>query len=151
MMAQELVTAVQEGVKLIVVLVQNHGYQSIGALSESVGSQRFGTRYRYRGTDDKLPVDLAANAAALGVDATTVTSVTDLEDALREAVAADTTTVIEVHTDPAVGAPSSEAWWDVPVSEVAALDSTSDARAVYERSKATQKTYLRTRDTVRTP
>jgi len=151
MMAQELVTAVQEGVKLIVVLVQNHGYQSIGALSESVGSQRFGTRYRFRGTDDKLPVDLAANAAALGVDATSVRSVQDLEDALREAVAADTTTVIEVHTDPTVGAPSSEAWWDVPVSEVAALDSTNDARRVYEREKATQKTYLRTRDTVRTP
>jgi 3D-(3,5/4)-trihydroxycyclohexane-1,2-dione acylhydrolase (decyclizing) len=151
MMAQELVTAVQEGVKLIVVLVQNHGYQSIGALSESVGSQRFGTKYRFRGTDDKLPVDLAANAAALGVNATSVRSVQDLEDALREAVASDTTTVIEVHTDPTVGAPSSEAWWDVPVSEVAALGSTNDARAVYERNKATQKTYLRTRDTVRTP
>jgi 3D-(3,5/4)-trihydroxycyclohexane-1,2-dione acylhydrolase (decyclizing) len=145
------VTAVQEGVKLIVVLVQNHGYQSIGALSESVGSQRFGTKYRFRGTDDKLPVDLAANAAALGVNATSVTSVRDLEDALREAVAADTTTVIEVHTDPTVGAPSSEAWWDVPVAEVAALDSTKEARRVYERDKATQKTYLRTRDTVRTP
>jgi 3D-(3,5/4)-trihydroxycyclohexane-1,2-dione acylhydrolase (decyclizing) len=151
MMAQELVTAVQEGVKLIVVLVQNHGYQSIGALSESVGSQRFGTTYRFRGTDDRLPVDLAANAAALGVNATSVRTVEDLEDALREAVAADTTTVIEVHTDPTVGAPASEAWWDVPVAEVAALDSTTGARRAYAREKATQKTYLRTRDTVRTP
>src|SRR4051812_13907843 len=151
MMAQELVTAVQEGLKLIVVLVQNHGYQSIGALSETVGSQRFGTKYRFRGTDDKLPVDLAANAAALGVRATSVSTVADLEDALREAVAADTTTVIEVHTDPTVGAPSSEAWWDVPVSEGAALGSTNDARRGYEREKGGQKTYLRTRDTVRTP
>src|SRR4051812_44435942 len=151
MMASELVTAVQDGVKLIVVLVQNHGYQSIGALSETVGSQRFGTRYRYRGTDDKLPIDLAANAGSLGVRATSVSTVSDLEDALREAVAADETSVIEVHTDPTVGAPSSEAWWDVPVAEVAALDSTHDARRVYEREKATQKTYLRTRDTVRTP
>ena len=48
MMSQEIVTAVQEGIKLIVVLVQNHGFASIGALSESLGSQRFGTRYRYR-------------------------------------------------------------------------------------------------------
>ena len=68
MMAQELVTAVAEGIKLTIVLVQNHGYQSIGALSESVGSQRFGTKYRYRGTDEILPVDLAANAASLGAD-----------------------------------------------------------------------------------
>ena len=71
MMATELVTAVQEHVKVITVLVQNHGYASIGALSESLGSQRFGTRYRYRGaraaasTADCLPVDLAANAASL--------------------------------------------------------------------------------------
>jgi 3D-(3,5/4)-trihydroxycyclohexane-1,2-dione acylhydrolase (decyclizing) len=151
MMSSELVTAIQEGVKLVVVLVQNHGFQSIGALSESVGSQRFGTKYRYRNTDDNLPVDLAQNAAGLGARVFAVSSVADLEDALREAIAADTTCVIQVHTDPSVPAPDSEAWWDVPVSEVAALESTRDARAVYERNKATQHTYLRTPDTVRTP
>jgi 3D-(3,5/4)-trihydroxycyclohexane-1,2-dione acylhydrolase (decyclizing) len=79
MLAQELVTAVQEGVKLTVVLVQNHGYASIGALSESLGSQRFGTRYRMRGEDGaldgpKLPVDLGANAASLGADVLYATS-----------------------------------------------------------------------------
>jgi 3D-(3,5/4)-trihydroxycyclohexane-1,2-dione acylhydrolase (decyclizing) len=151
MMSSELVTAIQEGVKLVVVLVQNHGFQSIGALSESVGSQRFGTKYRYRNTDENLPVDLAQNAAGLGARVFDVSSVADLEDALREAIAADTTCVIQVHTDPSVPAPDSEAWWDVPVSEVAALESTRDARAVYERNKATQHTYLRTPDTVRTP
>jgi 3D-(3,5/4)-trihydroxycyclohexane-1,2-dione acylhydrolase (decyclizing) len=151
MMSSELVTAIQERVKLVVVLVQNHGFQSIGALSESVGSQRFGTKYRYRNTDENLPVDLAQNAAGLGARVFDVSSVADLEDALREAIAADTTCVIQVHTDPSVPAPDSEAWWDVPVSEVAALESTRDARAVYERNKATQHTYLRTPDTVRTP
>ena len=73
MMATELVTAVQEGIKVIVVLVQNHGFASIGSLSEALGSQRFGTAYRYRSDDGrldgaKLPVDLAANAASLGAD-----------------------------------------------------------------------------------
>jgi 3D-(3,5/4)-trihydroxycyclohexane-1,2-dione acylhydrolase (decyclizing) len=151
MMSSELVTAIQEGVKLVVVLVQNHGFQSIGALSESVGSQRFGTKYRFKGTDETLPVDLAQNAAGLGARVFDVRSVPDLEDALREAIAADRTCVIQVHTDPLVPAPDSEAWWDVPVSEVAALQSTRDARAVYERNKATQHTYLRTPETVRTP
>jgi 3D-(3,5/4)-trihydroxycyclohexane-1,2-dione acylhydrolase (decyclizing) len=151
MMSSELVTAIQERVKLVVVLVQNHGFQSIGALSESVGSQRFGTRYRFKGTDDTLPVDLAQNAAGLGARVFDVSSVADLEDALREAIAADGTCVIQVHTDPLVPAPDSEAWWDVPVSQVAALQSTQDARAVYERNKATQTTYLRTPETVRTP
>jgi 3D-(3,5/4)-trihydroxycyclohexane-1,2-dione acylhydrolase (decyclizing) len=151
MMSSELVTAVQEGVKLVVVLVQNHGYQSIGALSESVGSQRFGTKYRFRGTDEHLPVDLAQNAAGLGARVFDVTSIPDLEDALREAIAAETTCVIQVHTDPLVGAPDSEAWWDVPVAEVAALETTNRARAAYQRNKATQHTYLRTPDTVRTP
>ncbi|HEX2314120.1 MAG TPA: 3D-(3,5/4)-trihydroxycyclohexane-1,2-dione acylhydrolase (decyclizing), partial [Thermomonospora sp.] len=87
MMAQELVTAVQEGVKLVVVLVQNHGFASIGNLSESVGAERFGTRYRYRtgtGLDgDVLPVDLAANAASLGADVLRAATVEEFRAALR--------------------------------------------------------------------
>ena len=151
MMAQELVTAVAEGIKLTVVLVQNHGYASIGSLSESVGSQRFGTKYRYRGTDEILPVDLAANAASLGARALYSSTIEEFENALREAVASDRTTVVQVETDPLVPAPSSEAWWDVPVAEVAALGSTRAAREAYERDKTAQKTYLKTPETVRTP
>ena len=146
MMAQELVTAVAEGVKLIVVLVQNHGFASIGALSESLGSQRFGTRYRYRtgsGLDgDKLPVDLAANAASLGAQVVRVHDVTELEKALAEAQAADVTTVVHVETDPLVPAPDSPAWWDVPVAEVSGLSSTQEARTTYERHKQTQRPHL---------
>jgi 3D-(3,5/4)-trihydroxycyclohexane-1,2-dione acylhydrolase (decyclizing) len=152
MMAQEIATAVAEGVKLTIVLVQNHGFQSIGALSESVGSQRLGPAYRYRGTDEKLPVDLAANAASLGARAVDTTTIDEFEAALREAAASDQTTVVQIHTDPTIAAPSSEAWWDVPVAEVAALDSTREARAGYERDQAAQKTYLKTpKTTVRTP
>jgi 3D-(3,5/4)-trihydroxycyclohexane-1,2-dione acylhydrolase (decyclizing) len=150
MMAQEIVTAVQEGIKLNIVLVQNHGFASIGALSEELGSQRFGTRYRYRGTDDVLPVDLGANAAALGARVLYARTVAEFEAALRDARASEVTTVVHVETDPLVPAPSSEAWWDVPVSAVAALESTRDARAVYDRHKATQKTFLKTTETVRT-
>ncbi|MGH3506352.1 MAG: thiamine pyrophosphate-dependent enzyme, partial [Nocardioidaceae bacterium] len=146
MMAQELVTAVAEGIKLIVVLVQNHGFASIGALSESLGSQRFGTRYRYRtgsGLDgDKLPVDLAANAASLGAQVIRVSGVSELEKALAEAQAADATTVVHVETDPLVPAPDSPAWWDVPVAEVSGLSSTQEARTTYERHKQAQRTHL---------
>jgi 3D-(3,5/4)-trihydroxycyclohexane-1,2-dione acylhydrolase (decyclizing) len=147
MMSQEIVTAVQEGVKLIVVLVQNHGYASIGALSDELGSQRFGTRYRYRtdtGLDgDVLPVDLAANAASLGARVLAVQGVSELEKAFADAQAGDVTTVIHVETDPLVPAPASPSWWDVPVSEVATLGSTREARTVYEREKARQRSHLR--------
>jgi 3D-(3,5/4)-trihydroxycyclohexane-1,2-dione acylhydrolase (decyclizing) len=146
MMAQELVTAVQEGVKLIVVLVQNHGFASIGALSESLGSQRFGTRYRYRtatGLDgETLPVDLAANAASLGARVSTVTDLAGLEKAMGEAQAAETTTVIHIETDPEVPAPDSPAWWDVPVAEISVLESTRAARTAYELNKARQRAHL---------
>ena len=151
MMAQEIVTAVAEGIKLTIVLVQNHGYASIGSLSETVGSQRFGTQYRYRDTDDVLPVDLAANAASLGARALYATTIDEFESALRDAAASDVTTVVQVLTDPLIPAPNSDAWWDVPVAEVAALDSTRAARERYEAAKATQKTYLKTPNTVRTP
>jgi 3D-(3,5/4)-trihydroxycyclohexane-1,2-dione acylhydrolase (decyclizing) len=154
MMAQEIVTAVQEGIKLTIVLVQNHGFASIGALSESLGSQRFGTRYRYRDAEtgrldgDTLPVDLAANAASLGADVLWATTIEEFESALRDARDRPRTTVVHVVTDPLAPAPSSEAWWDVPVAEVAELESTRTARATYEQSKQTQRTFLSTREQV---
>ncbi|MDX6725001.1 MAG: hypothetical protein QOD73_3405, partial [Solirubrobacteraceae bacterium] len=157
MMSQEIVTAVQEGIKLTIVLVQNHGFQSIGALSESLGSQRFGTRYRRRNPDtgaldgDLLPVDLAANAASLGAEVLPASTVGELETALREARASDRTTVVYVETDPLVPAPASGAWWDVPVAEVSALDTTRAARDAYEQSKRAQRAYLSTREEVTTP
>ncbi len=141
MMAQEIVTAVQEQVKLTIVLVQNHGFASIGALSESLGSQRFGTSYRGR-DGEVLPVDLAAVAAGLGADVHRTTTIGEFEAALREAAASSRITVVEVQTDPLVGAPDSEAWWDVPVAEVAGLESTRAARETYEQNKRTQRQYV---------
>jgi 3D-(3,5/4)-trihydroxycyclohexane-1,2-dione acylhydrolase (decyclizing) len=146
MMNTELVTAVAEGIKIIVVLVQNHGFASIGALSESLGSQRFGTQYRYRtstGLDgDRLPVDLAANAASLGADVLPVTGIEDFRAAVQKARQSARTTVIHVETDPLVHAPDSPAWWDVPVAEVSALESTRTARTAYDDHKDHQRTHL---------
>lgn len=146
MMNTEIVTAVAEGIKVIIVLVQNHGYASIGALSQSLGSQRFGTAYRYRtdtGLDgDKLPVDLAANAASLGADVLQVSGIDDFRAAVLKAKESSRTTVIHVDTDPLVPAPDSPAWWDVPVSEVSVLESTQQARRVYEDNKSRQRSYL---------
>jgi 3D-(3,5/4)-trihydroxycyclohexane-1,2-dione acylhydrolase (decyclizing) len=147
MMATELVTAVQEGVKVIVVLVQNHGFASIGSLSEALGSQRFGTAYRYRSDDGRLdgatlPVDLAANAASLGADVIRVVTAADFTDAVKVAKASDRTTVIHVETDPLIAAPDSESWWDVPVSETATLESTRSAYQTYADWKKIQRAYL---------
>ncbi|MGA8046327.1 MAG: 3D-(3,5/4)-trihydroxycyclohexane-1,2-dione acylhydrolase (decyclizing) [Dermatophilaceae bacterium] len=151
MMPTELVTAVQERIKVIVVLVQNHGFHSIGSLSESLGSQRFGTRYRMRDEGshrlegDFLPVDLAANARSLGAHVIEVHSRAELEAAIAEARAwpADGgPVVIHVETDPFVHAPDSESWWDVPVSQVSDLDSTSDAYSTYAEHKKTQRELL---------
>lgn len=148
MMATELVTAVAEGVKLVVVLVQNHGYASIGALSETVGADRFGTRFRYRdpatGQLDGglLPVDLAANAESLGAHVIRARGVAELREALRTAREASTTVVVHVETDPEVQAPGAGAWWDVPVAEVSTRQDTTAARAAYEKSKAGQRHHL---------
>jgi 3D-(3,5/4)-trihydroxycyclohexane-1,2-dione acylhydrolase (decyclizing) len=151
MMPTELVTAVQERIKVIVVLVQNHGFHSIGSLSEMLGSQRFGTKYRYRNTDtgrldgERLPIDLAANARSLGAHVIEVHSAEELEQAITEAKALPADggpVVIHVETDPTVYAPDSEAWWDVPVSAVSELDSTRSAFEGYRQHKATQRGLL---------
>jgi 3D-(3,5/4)-trihydroxycyclohexane-1,2-dione acylhydrolase (decyclizing) len=151
MMATELVTAVQEGVKVIVVLVQNHGFASIGSLSESLGSQRFGTAYRYRGADGrldgaKLPVDLAANAASLGAEVIRVVTAAEFTDAVKVAKANDHTTVIHVETDPLIPAPDSESWWDVPVSQTSTLESTQAAYEKYAEWKKIQRPLMRPSD-----
>ncbi|WP_135456377.1 3D-(3,5/4)-trihydroxycyclohexane-1,2-dione acylhydrolase (decyclizing) [Mycobacterium sp. DL99] len=151
MMATELVTAVQEGIKVIPVLVQNHGFASIGGLSESVGSQRFGTAYRYRSADGrldgaKLPVDLAANAASLGADVIKVSNAAEFTDAVKVAKAAENTTVIHVETDPLVFAPDSQSWWDVPVSEVSTLESTQSAYERYADWKKVQRPLINPSD-----
>ena len=151
MMAQELVTAVQERVDLLVVLVQNQGFASIGALSESLGSQRFGTRYRFRDGSgrldgDVLPVDLAANAESLGVRVLRATGIEDLRAKLAQARAhTGGPVLVHVETDPLVPAPDGGAWWDVPVAEVSQLDSTRQARKAYEAAKAGQRPHLEQR------
>jgi len=148
MMATEIVTAVSERIKLNIVLVQNQGFGSIGSLSESVGSQRFGTSYRYRdpatGMLDGgvLPVDLAANAASLGADVLRTRTIGEFRAALAQSRASDRTTVVYIETDPLAPVPSSESWWDVPVSETSALESTQKARAAYEAAKRSQRMYL---------
>jgi 3D-(3,5/4)-trihydroxycyclohexane-1,2-dione acylhydrolase (decyclizing) len=148
MMAQELVTAVQENVKLIVVLVNNHGFASIGALSETVGAQRFGTYFRFRDPStgrldgNPLPLDFAANAESLGVPSTRVRTVDELRAALEEAKTASGPVLVEIETDPLVPAPSSGSWWDVAVAEVSDLDTAVEARKSYEVSKGQQRRYL---------
>ena len=149
MMPGELVTAVQEHIKIIVVLVQNHGFASIGALSEGLGSQRYGTAYRYRDPDSgrldggQLPVDLAANAQSLGATVLRARTVKELRTALEEAKThRDGPVVVHIETDPLAPAPGSQAWWDVPVAEVSALDSTTRARAAYDENKPRQRPYL---------
>ncbi|WP_138946929.1 3D-(3,5/4)-trihydroxycyclohexane-1,2-dione acylhydrolase (decyclizing) [Plantibacter sp. M259] len=153
MLHTELVTAVAEGIKLIVVLIQNHGYASIGHLSETVGSERFGTWYRsldpearnFQG-EEILPVDLAANARSYGVDVIEVepgaSSIDDLRAAMATAKASDRTTLIHINSDPLLYAPDGEGWWDVPVPAVSELPSTQRAYQEYAEIKATQKPLL---------
>ena len=148
MLSSEIVTAVSEGIKLTIVLIDNRGFSSIGSLSESLGSQRFGTAYRYRNSESgmldggNLPVDLAANAESLGADVLRTRTIDEFRVALGKAKAAARTTVVYIETDPLAPVPDSESWWDVPVSEVAALPSTQQARQEYERHKQSQREYL---------
>ncbi|WP_025134180.1 3D-(3,5/4)-trihydroxycyclohexane-1,2-dione acylhydrolase (decyclizing) [Leucobacter sp. PH1c] len=153
MLNTELVTAVAEGIKLIVVLIQNHGYASIGHLSETVGSERFGTWYReydpearnFQG-EQVLPVDLAMNARSYGMDVIEVEpgpdSIAELEAAVAAAKASKRATFIHINSDPLRYAPDGSGWWDVPVAEVSTLDSTQRARTEYEGQRAAQRPLL---------
>lgn len=153
MLHTELATAVAERLKIIVVIVQNHGYASIGSLSETVGSERFGTLYRRYDAQqrnfqngDVLPVDLAANARSYGVDVIEVkpgpAALDHLAAAITTAKASATTTVIHVASDPLRSAPDGEGWWDVPVAEVSTTTATQAARTRYQQDRGAQKPLL---------
>ncbi|MFD5700154.1 3D-(3,5/4)-trihydroxycyclohexane-1,2-dione acylhydrolase (decyclizing) [Streptomyces lasiicapitis] len=150
MMPTEIVTAVQENIPIKVVILQNHGYASIGGLSESVGGERFGTAYRHRAPDGTytgapLPVDLAANAASLGLPVRRAKTVRELREALREAREADGPTCVYVETETAdtvSGPPPAQAWWDVPVAETATRTSAVKAREEYDRHVSARRRQL---------
>ncbi|MDQ7878149.1 3D-(3,5/4)-trihydroxycyclohexane-1,2-dione acylhydrolase (decyclizing) [Microbacterium sp. QXD-8] len=153
MLNTELVTAVAEGIKIIVVLIQNHGFASIGHLSETVGSERFGTWYReYDGEARNfqggkvLPVDLAMNARSYGLDVIEIepgtSAIDDLKVAVAQGKASDRSTFIHINSDPLIYAPDGAGWWDVPVAEVSTLDTTQHARDAYLTQQKAQRPLL---------
>jgi 3D-(3,5/4)-trihydroxycyclohexane-1,2-dione acylhydrolase (decyclizing) len=140
MMSSEITTSIQEGYKLNIIVLDNHGFSSIGGLSQSLGSGGFGTNYRHRHRDtdqldgEWLPVDFAANAASLGAYTTRAATGDDVQRALEQARHQDRTTVIVVEVDKEVRVPGYESWWDVPVAEVSEMESVQRAGAQYHKA-----------------
>ena len=147
MMNSEIVTAVQENQKLIIVLINNHGFGSINGLSLSLGSEGFGNQYRQREketgeyTGDELPVDYTAHAKSMGIDAVKVKTKQRLEKSIRQAREKDGSTLIEILVDRSVGVPGYEAWWDVPVAEVSKSDRVTKIRKEYDKKKKGERNF----------
>ena len=153
MMNSEIVTSIQENYKLIIVLIDNAGFKSIGALSRSLGQDGFGTRYVYprngawptdtAGVDVKtLPVDLAANARSLGAHVFECKTYVDFMEALKAVQTTDRTSVIYIQNDRYAGIPNYEGWWDVPVAEVSAMSSVQAARAEWAAMREQERYFL---------
>lgn len=147
MMPSEIVTAVQEGIPITIVLLDNHGFSSIGGLSQSIGSGGFGTHYRFRNPEtgqldgDVLPIDYVANARSLGAHAVRVNTLGELEAALEEAKKADRVTVIVVEVDREKRVPG-YAWWDVPIAEVSTMESVRKAREAYAKHRQEERHFV---------
>jgi 3D-(3,5/4)-trihydroxycyclohexane-1,2-dione acylhydrolase (decyclizing) len=148
MMAQELVTSLQEGLKLNVILVDNHGFASIGGLSRSLGNEGLGTDYRYakngRYDGESIRVDYRANADSLGAWAVRANSIEEFKSALDRGRKESRTSVIVVETAIAERVPGYESWWDVPVAEVSEIDGVKIARAEYEKARVKERNFFGT-------
>jgi len=146
MMAQEIVTAIQEGYKLNIVLLDNHGFSSIGGLSRSCGNEGMGTEYRSRQNGkydgDLLAVDFAANAASLGAWTARARSGEDLKAALNAARKQSRTAVVVIETQYAQSVPNYESWWDVPIAEVSERESTRAARQKYDEARKKERYFF---------
>lgn len=153
MLSSDIVTSIQEGYKLTIVLMDNSGYNSIGGLSRSLGQEGFGTRFVYPqngrlpgdevGAEVKdLPVDLAMNARGLGAHVIECETYDQFVAALDESKSIDRTTVIYIQNDRYVGVPGYESWWDVPVAEVSEMETVRAARTAWEAKRAEERYYL---------
>lgn len=148
MMSSEIATAIQENIKLTIIVLDNHGFSSIGGLSRALGSGGFGTDYRCRHPEtglldgDPVPVDFVANAASLGAHALRATTREDLQRALEEARLQDRTTVIVVEVDKEMRVPGYESWWDVPVAEISEMESVQRARDAYEKAVTKERYFF---------
>ena len=145
MMAQEIVTSLQEDYKLNIVLLDNHGFSSIGGLSRACGNQGMGTEYRYRRNGklegDTICVDFVANANSLGAHAVRAKTRDDLRKALIEARQGQQTSVIVIETAYDQRVPGYESWWDVPIAEVSESQPVRTARAKYTQARQKQRTF----------
>jgi 3D-(3,5/4)-trihydroxycyclohexane-1,2-dione acylhydrolase (decyclizing) len=148
MMAQEIVTSIQERVRLTILVLDNYGFASIGGLSKSVGCSGFATEYRCRDAatglldGDELQVDFVANAQSLGAGAIRACTPAAIREALEMARHSDRTTAIVIPVDREQRVGGYESWWDVPVAEVSTVDAVRTARAEYLRARAAERTYL---------
>ncbi len=153
MLSSELVTSIQEGFKLIVILLDNHGFKSIGALSRSLGQDGFGTRFIYRKDGilegdsagdavEALKIDFAANARSLGAETFTCKTYEDFVAALGAARRTDRTTLISIQNDRYAGVPGYDSWWDVPVAEVSEMPAVQEARQEWEAMRAKERYFL---------
>jgi 3D-(3,5/4)-trihydroxycyclohexane-1,2-dione acylhydrolase (decyclizing) len=148
MMSSEIVTAIQEGVKLNIILLNNYGFSSIGGLSKALGSGGFGTDYRSRRVEsgqldgERLEVDFAANAESLGAHVIRAVTRKDLQHALAEARGHRQTTVIVIEVDKEVRVPAYESWWDVPVAEISEIESVKRARESYDEAIKRERFFL---------
>jgi 3D-(3,5/4)-trihydroxycyclohexane-1,2-dione acylhydrolase (decyclizing) len=146
MMAQELVTSLQEGLKLNVILVDNHGFASIGGLSRSLGNDGMGTDYRYakngRYEGETIQIDFRANAESLGAWAVRANSIEEFKRALERGRNESRTSVIIVETATGERVPGYESWWDVAVAEVSERESVKQARKSYDEARKKERLFF---------
>jgi 3D-(3,5/4)-trihydroxycyclohexane-1,2-dione acylhydrolase (decyclizing) len=149
MMSSEIVTSIQEGYKLTILVLDNHGFSSIGGLSQAIGSGGFGTDYRFRdsGTGqldgERLQVDFAANAQSMGARVIRAVTLDDVDRALEETRSTERTTVIVVEVDKEMRVPGYESWWDVPVAEVSKATTVRAAREQYEEASKRERFFMK--------
>lgn len=149
MMPSEIITSLQENFKLTVILINNHGFASIGGLSRSIGGEGFGCNYNFRNPEtglldgERLPVDLAANAESLGAKVFRSKDIPSFKKALAEAKKEKRTTVIYIETvAERKMAGYGHAWWDVPIAEVSESESVKEAYENYLEQKKNQRHFL---------
>jgi 3D-(3,5/4)-trihydroxycyclohexane-1,2-dione acylhydrolase (decyclizing) len=139
MLNSEIATSILLGKKLLVVVLDNHGFACINRLQQATGGAGFNNLMRDTMHEELPDIDLAQHAASLGAIAIRVGGLSELEAALSRARKAKRTTVIVIETDPADATKAGGHWWDVAVPEVSKRKEVQQARRAYKNATKAQR------------
>ena len=149
MLHSELLTSIQEGIKINIMLFDNNGFGCIDNLQRSQGIPKFGCELKYRNPETGrldeggklIPVDYAKIAEGYGCNVWRVGNSAELKTAVAEAKKSRISTLIDIKVGFDSMSDGYDSWWRVGTPEVSEKESVIKAHKDLKKNIAEVRQY----------